>query len=363
MRAESRPVAAPTTAPPTLPLLQAKSLRKLFVLERHASGSWLSRRRRNGPGAVPLLHAVDDVDLVIMPGETVGLVGESGCGKSTLVRLIARLVDPTSGTVRFEGRDLTAIPAHRFATLPDRGRIQMVFQDPTDSLNPRFNAFDAIADPLRRLQRTGSAETRGRVNEVAQMVGLAPELLTRFAHQLSGGQKARVGIARAIIVRPQLVLLDEPTSAVDVSVQALILQLLDRLHRQLGMSYLFVSHDLNVVRLLCHRIAVMYMGKIVETGTADQVFRHPAHPYTRMLLAALPNFKRRLLAGATRIAGEPASPVDPDPTTCRFSGRCPIEAPICRQAMPLLEPFAAASGPEHRVACHFARENASWRPS
>jgi oligopeptide/dipeptide ABC transporter ATP-binding protein len=348
------PAAASVAA--TAPLLQVSALRKVFPLARQdGGGSWLDRLRPGAAKAVPLLHAVDDVDLAIMSGETVGLVGESGCGKSTLVRLIARLADPTSGSVQLEGRDITSIPAHAFATLPERGRIQMVFQDPTDSLNPRFTAFDAIADPLRRMQHPRATETRSRVQEAAGMVGLAPELLSRFPHQLSGGQKARVGIARAIVVRPQLLLLDEPTSAVDVSVQALILQLLDRLRQQLGMSYLFVSHDLGIVRLLCDRIAVMYMGKIVETGATEQVFRQPAHPYTRMLLAAVPSLKRRHDTGAAQIVGEPGSPVDPPPRVCRFAGRCPIAVDRCHAQAPALREI----GQHHSVACHLAEPRAS----
>lgn len=330
-------------------LLQVRGLRKVFALapghEADATGpGWLRRARPR------LLHAVDGVDLDIRRGETVGLVGESGCGKSTLVRLIARLAEPTSGSVRLGGSDITAIDAARFSAAPERRQVQMVFQDPTESLNPRFTAFDVIADPLRRLERLRGSQLDRRTREAAEMVGLAAELLSRFPHQLSGGQKARVGIARAIAVRPQLVLLDEPTSAVDVSVQALILQLLDRLRQQLAMSYLFVSHDLGVVRLLCHRVAVMYLGRIVESGPTEEVFRRPAHPYTRMLLAAVPSLEPRARTAAARVVGEPGSPIDPDPRVCRFAGRCPDEVAICRQAMPELRDI----GPGHGVACHVA---------
>lgn len=335
------------------PLLEVEQLRKIFPigLSRGGVSRWLSLRRGGAPAGPKWLHAVDGVDLAIMPGETVGLVGESGCGKSTLARLITRLADPTSGTVRLGGRDITAIDAHRFATLPERSRIQMVFQDPTDSLNPRYTAFDAIADPLRRLERLRGREVARRVQEVAGMVGIASELLTRFPHQLSGGQKARVGIARALATRPVLLILDEPTSALDVSVQARILQLLDGLQRQLGMSYLFVSHDLNIVRLLCHQVVVMYIGKVMESGPTAEVVGSPAHPYTRMLLAAVPNVKRRREAGWTKIVGEPGSPIDPVPNACRFAGRCPDEAAICRQ----VEPPLRKVGPNHLAACHFAR--------
>jgi peptide/nickel transport system ATP-binding protein len=203
--------------------------------------------------------------------------------------MLTRLLDPTAGTIRFAGQDIGTIPARRFARTPERARLQLVFQDPTDSLNPRFTAFAAIAESLRCLGRMRErARRRARVQELADLVGLPGELLHRFPHQLSGGQKARVGIARAIALQPALLVLDEPTSALDVSVQAVILHLLAGLRQRLGMSYLFISHDLNVVRLLSDRVLVMYRGKIVEEGAAETVFTRPDHPYTRALLAALP---------------------------------------------------------------------------
>ena len=228
-----------------------------------------------------LLHAVDDVTFSIGKGESVGLVGESGCGKSTLVRLITRMLDPTAGDIVFDGRNIGYIPARLFPHSPFRPKIQMVFQDPTDSLNPRHTAFDTIAEPLQRLARvTDRDELARRVMDAADKVGLPQELLPRYPHQLSGGQKARVGIARAVAMSPALLVLDEPTAALDVSVQATILKLLADLKRQLGMSYLFVSHDLNVVRMLCDRVIVMYLGRIVEQGPTESLFRTPAHPYT-----------------------------------------------------------------------------------
>ena len=237
-----------------------------------------------------LLHAVADVSLHIGAGESLGLVGESGCGKSTLVRLLARLIDPTEGRIVFNGEDLATIPAKRFARTPQRGAIQMVFQDPTDSLNPRFTAARAIADPILRLSEVkGGDAVRARCEALARQVGLPVELLDRFPHQLSGGQKARVGIARAIALDPDLVILDEPTAAHDVSVQAVVLNLLQELKDSLGMSYLFVSHDLNVVRLLCDRVIVMNAGRIVEQGPTEQVLVAPAAQYTRDLLAAIPH--------------------------------------------------------------------------
>jgi oligopeptide/dipeptide ABC transporter ATP-binding protein len=328
-------------------LLEVEDLRKLYPVGK-APGQWRRPWRKSPPR--PLLHAVGGVSLAIGRGETVGLVGESGCGKSTLVRLLARLIDPTGGTIRFDGEEIGAVPAARFARMPRRAQIQMVFQDATDSLNPRFTAFRAIADPLLRLRRLSRAALRERVEEVARLCGLPGELLTRFPHQLSGGQKARVGIARAIAVEPRLLILDEPTSALDVSVQVVILQLLEELKRKLDLSYLFVSHDLNVVRLLCDRILVMYLGHIVESGPAEQVFAAPAHPYTQALLSALPKpgarAGERVRAAAS---GEPRSPIDPDPAVCPLYGRCTYSTDRCRTAMPELR----AVGPGRLAACHF----------
>jgi oligopeptide/dipeptide ABC transporter ATP-binding protein len=295
------------------------------------------------------LHAVDDVSLTIERGECVGLVGESGCGKSTLVRLITRLIDPTAGRVVFEGRDIGSVPARRFAREPERARIQMVFQDPADSLNPRFTAFDTIAEPLRRLAR---GETPRRVAEVADLVGLPRELLGRFPHQLSGGQQQRVGIARAIALEPTFLVLDEPTSALDVSVQAVILHLLADLRRTLGMTYLFVSHDLNLVRLMSDRVLVMYLGRIVEAGPVDAVFDCPRHPYTRALVSAIPVLDPGSRRARIRLTGEPLSPIDPSPTVCRFYGRCPEGFERCVREMPLLR----SVGPGHVAACHRSDE-------
>jgi peptide/nickel transport system ATP-binding protein len=237
-----------------------------------------------------IFRAVDGISLSVAKGESLGLVGESGCGKSTTSMMVMRLLDKTAGEIFFDGEDIGAIPAAKFATLPQRKRIQMVFQDPTDSLNPRFTAARAIADPILRLGGLSNRdELRARCEELAKLVGLPAELLDRFPHQLSGGQKARVGIARAIALNPELVILDEPTAALDVSVQAVVLNLLQDLKNSLGMSYLFVSHDLNVVRLLCDRVIVMRTGKIVEEGTAEEVLGSPKAEYTRELLTAIPH--------------------------------------------------------------------------
>ncbi|WP_225159448.1 ABC transporter ATP-binding protein [Bradyrhizobium sp. BRP56] len=329
------PRALPVSAVMT-PLLEVKSLSKFYPI------------KRGGRGA--RLRAVDDVDLTIGAGESVGLVGESGCGKSTMVRLLGRLIDPTVGRVLIGGEDLTAVTQAQFAASPRRRRIQVVFQDATESLNPSFRAFQAIADPLKRLLgMTNGAELDERVRATAALVGLPEELLQRYPHQLSGGQRARVGIARAVAVEPSLLILDEPTSALDVSVQAVILRLLADLRARLSMSYLFVSHDLNVVRLLCSRVVVMYLGKIVEIAPAETLFTAPRHPYTQALVAAIPDPARRGEA-RVRLDGSPSSPIDPDPNVCRFYGRCPKGADICSRAMPTLR----AVGPDHFAACHFA---------
>jgi peptide/nickel transport system ATP-binding protein len=314
-------------------------------------------------GTTHELHAVDDVSLTIAPGESVGLVGESGCGKSTLVKLVARLIDPTSGRIAFEGADIGSVPSARFARAGARKRIQMVFQDPADSLNPRFTAFDSIADPIRRLgDSDGRGALRRRVEEVAELVGLPHALLGRYPHQLSGGQQQRVGIGRAVALNPSLLILDEPTSALDVSVQAVILHLLADLRSRLGMAYLFVSHDLNVVRMVTERVFVMYLGKIVESGPAGAIFERPAHPYTRMLFESIPGLRQVGTPTGTQVGTpsgrgeargpasliEPRSPINPAPHVCRFFGRCPEGFDRCEHEMPALIPITV----NHEVACH-----------
>ncbi|QOZ79997.1 ABC transporter ATP-binding protein [Bradyrhizobium sp. CCBAU 53351] len=245
---------------------------------------------RKPPVEPDAFRAVDGISFSISHGESVGLVGESGCGKSTTSMMVMRLLDQTSGLIQFDGEDISGIAPSAFARMPQRSRIQMVFQDPTDSLNPRFTAARAIADPIMQLgDIRGRDALRARCEELATMVGLPHNLLDRFPHQLSGGQKARVGIARAIALHPKLVILDEPTAALDVSVQAVVLNLLQDLKARLGMSYLFVSHDLNVVRLLCDRVIVMRTGRIVEEGTSEQVLGDPQDDYTKELLTAIPH--------------------------------------------------------------------------
>jgi oligopeptide/dipeptide ABC transporter ATP-binding protein len=332
-------------------LLEVAEVSKFFPVGG-GLGAWrrLKRRLTGGVEKLAKVHAVDGVSFVIKEGETVGLVGESGCGKSTLVRALTRLIDIGDGHIKLGAREVSLKPARVFARDRDRAKIQMVFQDAGDSINPRFTAFEAIADPLRRLRKLKGKALRQRVETVASQCGLPLELLARFSHQLSGGQRARVGIARAIAVEPDLLILDEPTAALDVSVQVVILKLLQRLKQELGMSYLFVSHDLSVVKLLCDRVLVMYLGKIVESGPAVEVFEHPLHPYTQALVTAAPRLhesaNKRL-----RLVGEPRSPIDPDPNVCRFYGRCPRGTDACRTTMPQLRSFG-----QRHVACHFAEE-------
>ena len=261
---------APATASPATPLLELRGLIKRF-------------------GDV---NAVDDVAFRLNAGQALGLVGESGSGKTTISRMVCRLVDATAGEILFDGEDISRVPAAVFHRHRLRRDIQIVFQDPTESLNPRFTAFDSIVDPLRRLGGPRDARSlRARAEDLADRVGLPRELLDRFPHQLSGGQKARVGIARAIAVEPRLLILDEPTAALDVSVQAVVLGLLDRLRRETGLTYLFVSHDLNVVRMLCETVVVLRRGQVVEAGESAAVFDRPAHPYTAELIAAIPHFE------------------------------------------------------------------------
>ena len=286
--ARARPVAHNPLLAGEAPLLKVENL----VKEYPRKGVTTSLKKMFGTTPVPesdVFRAVDGISFEIARGESVGLVGESGCGKSTTSMMVMRLIDKTSGTITFGGEDIGAIPARSFATLPQRKKIQMVFQDPTDSLNPRFTAARAIADPLLRLSDISRGDLRSRCEELATQVGLPLQFLDRFPHQLSGGQKARVGIARAIALKPDLIILDEPTAALDVSVQAVVLNLLQDLKDSLGMSYLFVSHDLNVVRLLCDRVIVMNTGRIVEQGPTQQVMDAPKAAYTRDLLAAIPH--------------------------------------------------------------------------
>jgi len=285
-----------TTAPATQAspevLLEVKNLVKTYPVGSSSPLSFMdSVRRKIARTPAETFRAVGGISFSVGAGESIGLVGESGCGKSTTSSMISRLIDKTEGEIIFDGVDIGAVPAKDFARHELRPAIQMVFQDPTESLNPRFTAFQSISDPMRRLGGvTSTDEAWSRAELVAKQVGLPAHLLTRFPHQLSGGQKARVGIARAIALHPKLLILDEPTSALDVSVQAVVLNLLADLRQEMSISYIFVSHDLNVVRLLCDRVIVMNTGKVVEQGPADQILSNPQMDYTKSLVAAIPHF-------------------------------------------------------------------------
>ncbi len=301
-------------------------------------------RTFRAPGGRGLVRAVDGVDLTIEPGEALGLVGESGSGKSTLARCVLGLIRPTEGRVLFEGRDLTALGGRDLRRL--RAEMQMVFQDPLGSLDPRQTVRSAIEEPMRLLTHASSRERRERLLEVIELVHLDRAHLDRYPHQLSGGQQQRVGIARAMITSPKLFVLDEPTSALDWPIRAGILELLDNLRRTEGFSYLLISHDLSAVRYVCDRVAVMYLGRIVEQATVGELFEQPEHPYTKVLMSALLEPETDARSARLHLAGEPASPIDL-PSGCRLHPRCPIARPQCGEREQELRPFA----PEHEVAC------------
>ncbi len=293
-----------------------------------------------------VVHAVDGVSFDIAANETLGLVGETGCGKSTVARLVTRLLEPTGGTISYEGQDITHWSRRRLRPL--RREIQIVFQDPYSSLNPRRRVGSIVGDPLR-IHRVGTkSERRGRVEEVLRLVGLDPAHADRYPHQFSGGQRQRIGVARAIVTNPRLIVADEPVSALDVSIQAQVLNLIAELRREFGLALLFISHDVSVIRHVSDRVAVMYLGKIVELAETERLFAAPAHPYTATLLAAVPKAR---MTGTPRVRapviGEPPSPLSP-PSGCRFRTRCPYAQQVCADVEPPLEPRAGSL-----VACHF----------
>jgi oligopeptide/dipeptide ABC transporter ATP-binding protein len=298
-----------------------------------------------------VVHAVEDVTLAVRRGETLGIVGESGCGKSTTARLIVRLLEPTSGVVRFDGRDITHL--RQRALRPIRREMQIIFQDPYSSLNPRKSVGQIVAEPFA-IHHTEKDRKR-RVQELLERVGLNPEHYNRYPHEFSGGQRQRIGVARALALQPKLIVCDEPVSALDVSVQAQILNLLKDLQREFGLTYVFISHDLSVIRQISDRIAVMYLGRVLEVGASESLYEHPRHPYTAALLSAVP--KHELNGGTTRrerivLGGDVPSPVNPPPA-CVFHTRCPrFQRGHCDVETPLLRPFAR----DHLAACHYPLE-------
>jgi len=293
------------------------------------------------------LRAVDDVSLSIVAGETLGLVGESGCGKSTLGRLLIRLLEPTGGSIRFDGQEITGLGAR--AMRPHRRAMQIVFQDPYGALNPRMMVEDIVMEPLLIHGAKPDADSRRLVGEMLKLVGLPARARDRFPHEFSGGQRQRVGIARALILRPRFVVCDEPVSALDVSVQAQIVNLLQDLQTELGLTYLFIAHDLSVVKHISDRVAVMYLGKVVEVADKQAIYADPQHPYTQALIGAVPvlNPRARGRGRRARITGDIPSALNP-PSGCRFHTRCPHVMSICREQAPALLDTA----PGHGVACH-----------
>lgn len=320
---------------PNAPLLKARGLTKNFTVGKTML-----------PGSGRQLHAVDAIDLEVYPGETLGLVGESGSGKSTLGRCLTRLYDVTSGELTFDGQDIAT--AGTAALKPVRRKMQMIFQDPSASLNPRRRVRDMLHEVLtvHRI-REGSA-VKERLDELMELVGLRREYLDRYPHEFSGGQRQRIGIARALAVEPKLIVADEPVSALDVSVQAQVVNLFGELRDRLNLTYVFIAHDLAVVRHVSTRVAVMYLGSIVETGETDALYARPHHPYTRALLSAIPQPHIRGKRDRILLTGEIPSPLSP-PSGCKFSTRCPYAKDLCRETRPQLATIAT----NRQVACHF----------
>mgnify|MGYP000843930511 CR=1 FL=1 len=316
------------------PLIEAKNLKMYFPI-----GNALFGKRK-------LLKAVDDVSLALYPGETFGLVGESGCGKTTVGRTLVRLYEPTAGQILFGGADIASLSENE--VLPYRRRMQMIFQDPYASLNPRMTVSTIVAEPLK-YQGADPKEIADRARELIEQVGLKEDHLNRYPHEFSGGQRQRIGIARALAGRPDFIVCDEPISALDVSIQAQIINMLEELQEKLGVTYLFVSHDLSMVRHISHRVAVMYLGHIVEMAQVDELYANMQHPYTKALMSAVPIADPEEASKARRIVlqGDVPAPIDP-PSGCAFRTRCPLACAKCAEEPPVLKDF----GGGHFVACH-----------
>jgi len=317
------------------PLLQVKNLSKYFAVTRSI---FMSRK-------IGDIKAVDHISFDIYPGETLGLVGESGCGKTTTGRVILRLIEPTSGQIIYNQRDITRLD-HRAMTLLRR-EMQIIFQDPYASLNPRLTIGEAIGEPLLAHGLAKRAEARERVLELLHVVGLAPFHYNRYPHEFSGGQRQRVGIARSLVMNPRFVVADEPVSALDVSIRAQILNLLQHIQAEFRLTFLFISHDLGVVRHLSDRVVVMYLGRLAEMAAVEPLFAAPKHPYTQALLAAVPSVKQRQQKRRTLLIGDVPTPLNP-PQGCRFHTRCPLVMDKCR----VVEPTWQDTGSGHFVACH-----------
>lgn len=323
------------------PLVEVRHLKKYFPVQ-----SGIIRR------TVAHVQAVDDVSFEVYPGETLGLVGESGCGKTTAGRLVLRLLEPTGGTVLFEGRDIFAVRGGELKAL--RRNMQMIFQDPYSSLDPRLPIGEAVMEGLN-IHGIGTPQERfERMLDTLAKVGLEPYHARRYPHEFSGGQRQRIGIARALALHPKFIVCDEPVSALDVSIQSQVLNLLKDLQQEFGLTYLFIAHNLSVVEHISDRVAVMYLGKIVEVAGRQEIFDHPLHPYTKALLSAIPIPNPRLKRERIILKGDVPSPIRP-PSGCRFHPRCPWARPRCSEEEPLLRELATG----HRVACHFAEELAN----